>query len=226
MAGLLDPRFGDGRTLSSYTPTMRERATDYVRGLLFSDDREGQQQAERVMDVAEMPLGLLTDAYDATRAASEGRLGEAAMLGAMALVPGKAPRELSGITSPKIVKSEPRVADYIEPGSVMIRYNDPDTGSFMDIVTRPKGARSASVIGLEVPEEHRGRGIGMALQSAVMNDFPSMMGQVSSKAAAVNAYKAGRRPINNPNATLEDVFKAIDEDSSVNLATLLSGVQQ
>lgn len=118
-----------------------------------------------------------------------------------------------------IRRSEPFPADYIEPGSIRYRYEHPDTSSFMEIVTRPKGARSASVIGLEVPEEYRGTGIGKALQERVLQDYPSLMGQVSSKAAAVNAYKAGRRPLANPNATLEDVFKMIDEDSSVNLAT-------
>jgi predicted GNAT family acetyltransferase len=119
----------------------------------------------------------------------------------------------------KIVKSDPSPAEYIEPGSMRYLYQHPETGSYMEIVTRPKGARSASVIGLEVPEEYRGQGIGKALQGAVLNDFPSLMGQVSSKAAAVNAYKAGRRPIGNPNATIEDIFKMIDEDSSINLAT-------
>jgi hypothetical protein len=118
-----------------------------------------------------------------------------------------------------IQKSDPFPVDYIEPGSLRYKYEHPDTSSFMEIITRPKGARSASVIGLEVPEEYRGTGIGKALQERVLQDFPSLMGQVSSKAAAVNAYKAGRRPLSNPNATIEDVFKMIDEDSSVNLAT-------
>ena len=46
-----------------------------------------------------------------------------------------------------------------------------------------------------------------------------MQGQVSSKAAAKTAFDLGRRPVNNPNATLNDVFKAIDEFSSVNLVS-------
>lgn len=136
---------------------------------------------------------------------------------ALKLIAGSSDDAANRIAS--IRRSEPFPADYIEPGSVRYRYEHPDTSSFMEIITRPKGARSASVIGLEVPEEYRGTGIGKALQERVLQDYPSLMGQVSSKAAAVNAYKAGRRPLANPNATLEDVFKMIDEDSSVNLAT-------
>ena len=45
------------------------------------------------------------------------------------------------------------------------------------------------------------------------------MGQVSSKYAARNAYKIGRRPIDNPDATLLEVLEAIDKKSSVNMAT-------
>ena len=202
--------------LTAYTPTLREKATDWLRTKLFSDDRAGQGRAERVMDVAALtPFGFATDVYDAGREAGMGNLGGAGLMLGMAGMPGPSPKR----PAPNIIKSEPRPAEYIEQGSVMIRYSDPETGGFMDIVTRPKGQRSVSVIGLEVPEEFRGMGIGKALQDAVLNDFPSLMGQVSSKAAAVNAYKRGRRPLNNPNASLEDVFKAIDEDSSVNLAT-------
>lgn len=89
MAGLLDdPRLGDGRTLSSYQPTLRERATDYVRGLLFSDDREGQQRAERVLDVVDATgLGLPMDFYDAGREAGMGNYGAAGVLGAMTALP-------------------------------------------------------------------------------------------------------------------------------------------
>lgn len=136
---------------------------------------------------------------------------------ALKLIAGSSDDAAKRIAS--IRKSEPFPVDYIEPGSVRYRYEHPDTSAFMEIITRPKGARSASVIGLEVPEEYRGTGIGKALQERVLQDYPSLMGQVSSKAAAVNAYRAGRRPLANPNATLEDVFKMIDEDSSVNLAT-------
>jgi len=84
-------------------------------------------------------------------------------------------------------------------------------------VKRPDN--TASVLGLEVPEAFRGKGIGESLQSQVMQDFPAMMGQVSSKAAAKTAYRLGRRPPNQPNASLDDVFKIMDENSSVNLVS-------
>ena len=50
-----------------------------------------------------------------------------------------------------------------------------------------------------------------------MNEIPDLMGQVSSKAAAVNAYRLGRRPAVNPDATLEETLALIDQDSSVNM---------
>lgn len=100
-------------------------------------------------------------------------------------------------------------------GTERVRYTDPASGGTMEVVVRPDG--SASVLELEVPEEFRGQGIGQSLQDKVMQDFPMMGGQVSSKAAATTAYRLGRRPPNNPDATLEDVFAEIDEMSSVNM---------
>jgi len=102
-------------------------------------------------------------------------------------------------------------------GSKRIKYTDPNSGGVIDVLQRPDG--SASVLGLEVPEQMRGQGIGQVLQSQVMQDFPEMMGQVSSKAAAKTAYRLGRRPPNEPNATLDDVYKIMDEYSSVNLVS-------
>jgi len=102
-------------------------------------------------------------------------------------------------------------------GTERVRYTDPNSGGTMEVVVRPDG--SASVLELEVPEGFRGQGIGQALQSRVMQDFPVMGGQVSSRAAATTAYRLGRRPYGRPDATIEDVFRAIDEDSSVNLIT-------
>jgi predicted GNAT family acetyltransferase len=100
-------------------------------------------------------------------------------------------------------------------GSERVRYTDPQSGGTMEVVVRPNG--QASVLELEVPDEFRGQGIGQSLQARVMQDFPVMGGQVSSKAAATTAYRLGRRPYGQPDATLEDVFRIIDEDSSVNL---------
>jgi predicted GNAT family acetyltransferase len=106
-------------------------------------------------------------------------------------------------------------SDIFGAGAQRIRYTDPKSGGAIDVLSRPDG--TASVLGLEVPETFRGQGIGSLLQSKVLQDFPDMQGQVSSKAAATNAYKLGRRPPNMPNATIDDVYKMIDEDSSVNL---------
>lgn len=100
-------------------------------------------------------------------------------------------------------------------GTERVRYTDPKSGGTMEVVVRPDG--SASVLELEVPETSRGKGIGQSLQERVMQDFPVMGGQVSSKAAATTAYRLGRRPVGKPNATLEDVFAEMDDMSSVNM---------
>lgn len=102
-------------------------------------------------------------------------------------------------------------------GAERIRYSHPESGGSIEVLKRPDG--SASVLSLEVPEAFRGKGIGENLQAKVLQDFPEMQGQVSSKAAATTAYRLGRRPPNQPNATLEDVFKLMDENSSVNLVS-------
>lgn len=100
-------------------------------------------------------------------------------------------------------------------GSQRIRYIDPKSNGSIEVLSRPDG--SASVLSLEVPKEFRGKKIGESLQKQVLEDFPDMQGQVSSKAAATTAYRLGRRPVDMPDATLKDVHKMIDEDSSVNM---------
>lgn len=109
------------------------------------------------------------------------------------------------------------VSSIFGQGAQQMRYTDPKTGSFIKLVEKPDG--TTSVLGLEVPKEFRGTGIGKELQAQAMKDFPVLQGQVSSKAAATNAYKLGRRPVDQPNATLQDVLKMIDADSSVNMVT-------
>ena len=102
-------------------------------------------------------------------------------------------------------------------GAQRVMYQDPKSGGAMEVLVKPDG--TASVLSLEVPETSRGKGIGQSLQAQVMQDYPEMMGQVSSKAAAKTAYRLGRRPPFKPDATLEDVYKMMDEDSSVNLVS-------
>jgi predicted GNAT family acetyltransferase len=108
-------------------------------------------------------------------------------------------------------------SDIFGAGAQRIRYTDPRSGGSIDVLARPDN--TASVLGLEVPETFRGQGIGGLLQSRVLQEFPDMQGQVSSKAAATTAYRLGRRPPNMPDATLDDVYKMIDENSSVNLVS-------
>lgn len=76
-------------TLSNYTPTMRERGADMLRGL-FSDDREGQRRAERLSDVLEAvtPYGFATGGYDAGRDMGGGNYLGGGLGLAMMLVPG------------------------------------------------------------------------------------------------------------------------------------------
>ena len=102
-------------------------------------------------------------------------------------------------------------------GATYKLYKHPESGGYIQVLERKDGP--ASVISLEVPEDFRGQGIGQELQAEAMKNHPSLMGQVSSKAAATTAYRLGRRPYGNPNASLEDVFKLIDENSSVNMLT-------
>lgn len=102
-------------------------------------------------------------------------------------------------------------------GAERVMYKDSKSGGMMEVLAKPDG--TASVLSLEVPETFRGKGIGQSLQAQVMQDFPEMMGQVSSKAAAKTAYRLGRRPPFEPSATLDDVYKLMDENSSVNLVS-------
>ena len=81
--------------LTSYTPTLRERATDWVRKKLFTDDRAGQQRAGRVMDVASVtPFGFGLDMYDAGREVGQGNLGAAGTTLAMSFAPGPSPKKI------------------------------------------------------------------------------------------------------------------------------------
>jgi predicted GNAT family acetyltransferase len=102
-------------------------------------------------------------------------------------------------------------------GAERVKYLDPKSNGTIEVLVKPDG--TASVLGLEVPEKFRGLGIGQSLQNKAMKDFSELQGQVSSKAAATTAYKLGRRPPFQPNATLQDVYKLMDENSSVNLVS-------
>ena len=102
-------------------------------------------------------------------------------------------------------------------GSTRFKYTEPNSGGSIEVLRKSDG--SASVLSLEVPEKFRGMKIGESLQAQVMQDFPVLQGQVSSKAAAKTAYRLGRRPPNQPDASLDEVYKIMDEYSSVNLVS-------
>ena len=107
--GYLPFGFAPSGELTSYTPTLRERATDWLRTKLFSDDRAGQDKANRVMDVVGVtPFGFALDTYDAGREAGIGNYGSAGMLGAMALAPG---------AKLKAFHASPNVFDEIRPSA-------------------------------------------------------------------------------------------------------------
>jgi predicted GNAT family acetyltransferase len=115
----------------------------------------------------------------------------------------------------EITKSD--ASNIFGQGAERVKYIDSQSKGTIEILVKPNG--TASVLGLEVPEKFRGLGIGQSLQAKAMQDFAEMQGQVSSKAAATTAYRLGRRPPFQPNATLKDVYNLIDENSSVNLVS-------
>jgi predicted GNAT family acetyltransferase len=141
--------------------------------------------------------------------------GDTEMLGEI-FQPAGTPRSL-GAAAPNLEVSRRDASNIFGEGAERVRYTDPQSGGTIEVVARPDG--TASVLELEVPEQFRGQGIGQNLQERVMQDFPMMGGQVSSKAAATTAYRLGRRPVGKPNATLEDVFAEIDDMSSVNMVS-------
>ena len=123
----------------------------------------------------------------------------------------------SGLLSDSFNVIKRDASDTFGAGTERIRYIDPKSGGTIEVLSKPDN--TASVMSLEVPEQFRGKKIGESLQARVLQDFPEMQGQVSSKAAAKTAYRLGRRPVGEPNATLDDVFKAIEDNSSVNLVS-------
>lgn len=91
MAGELPFGWAPSGELTAYTPTLRERVSDWLRPMLFTDDRAGQEKANRLTNWAETmipPFGFATQMYDTGRAGGEGDYLTAGTLGAMAFVPG------------------------------------------------------------------------------------------------------------------------------------------
>lgn len=161
------------------------------------------------LDAALQGLGV---AGDVATVAAPATLGTSAVLGALLKAPGAA-RKVTKATD--IVKDFKEAPSVFGEGARQVDFIDQETGSKLSVIER--NDETSSVIDLFVPEEHRGKGIGFKLQQQAMDEIPDLMGQVSSKAAAVNAYRLGRRPVVNPDATLEETLALIDQDSSVNM---------
>ena len=149
----------------------------------------------------------------APMAPAAGQLAKRAVMATKGLPVGASIRDVGA----KFNVASKDASEIFGSGATRFKYTEPQSGGSMEILARPDG--SASVLSLEVPEKFRGMKIGESLQSQAMQDFPVLQGQVSSKAAAKTAYRLGRRPPNEPNATLDDVYKIMDEYSSVNLVS-------
>jgi predicted GNAT family acetyltransferase len=166
----------------------------------------------------QMGLSVLNPDYEKIRKAAEpafalGLLGQASPLLAPLTKGLPVGASIKNVGKFDVVKRD--ASDIFGEGAQRIRYIDPKSNGQIEVLARQDG--TASVLSLEVPEKFRGKKIGESLQKQVLEDFPDMQGQVSSKAAATTAYRIGRRPVDMPDATLKDVHKMIDEDSSVNM---------
>lgn len=179
-------------------------------GPIVEPSIEGLKQANQF---AADSLNPTVGVEDAIGAFDEGRYLDALVDGGTALpIIGMSSAPARGAIR---VSSRSDASDIFGPGTERVMYEDPNTGGFMEVLTRQNGP--ASTIELYVPEAARGQGGGKRLLEQAMSDNPRFMGQVSSRAAAKNAYTAGRRPLDNTDATLEDVYRIIDEYSSVNM---------
>jgi ribosomal protein S18 acetylase RimI-like enzyme len=166
----------------------------------------------------EMGFSVLNPDYEKIKKVAEpafalGLLGQAAPMLAPLTKGLPVGASIKNVGKFDVVKRD--ASDIFGEGAQRIRYTDPKSSGSIEVLAKPDG--TASVLSLEVPEKFRGKKIGESLQKQVLEDFPDMQGQVSSKAAATTAYRIGRRPVDMPDATLKDVYKMIDEDSSVNM---------
>lgn len=178
-------------------PVLPEAA---LLGALGLNNNAIMSQTQRGMQAAKPMVGNAMESYMARTGLAPRIMPEGGLLGDKAFDVSKAD-----------------ASDIFGAGAQKTTYKDPESGGYIQVLTRPD--QPASVTALEVPEAFRQQGIGGSLQEQALKDFPNMQGQVSSKAAARSAYKQGRRPVGQPDATLDDVLRIIDEDSSVNLVS-------
>lgn len=102
-------------------------------------------------------------------------------------------------------------------GTSQVGFLHRDSGAKLMLIVRAN--EPASVLSLEVPEEHRRQGIAKDLQRAAMEAYPNLQGQVSSEYAARSAYALGRRPYSKPQASLQETLDLIAKNSSVNMVS-------
>lgn len=144
--------------------------------------------------------------------------GSTALMASLLAAPEQAE---AGPLAKVISKTINRQDDANLPWSSEAQYTHDQSGGFMRLGVYPDGR--VSTLELEVPEEFRRRGIGGELQESALRDYPEMQGQVSSKSALRNAYRLGRRPVEEPNATLERALEMQSQASSVNMKRPTSG---
>ena len=144
--------------------------------------------------------------------------GSTALMASLLAAPEEAE---AGPLAKVISKTINRQDDANLPWSSEAQYTHDQSGGFMRLGVYPDGR--VSTLELEVPEEFRRRGIGGELQESALRDYPEMQGQVSSKSALRNAYRLGRRPVEEPNATLERALEMQSQASSVNMKRPTSG---
>lgn len=96
--GNLPSWMGYQGSLSTYQPSLRETVMDSLRRTLFTDDRAGQDKADRLSNVMETmtPYGLMTGVNEATRSASQGDYAPAGLMAGLALLPGPDPKITAG----------------------------------------------------------------------------------------------------------------------------------
>jgi predicted GNAT family acetyltransferase len=185
-------QYPDGRT--EYSPAIPAMVNDPLAG---------------GADMIKNPVDYIRDPNKVTNVAAD-----VGMLGG--LLSGGVPRSALGSNAFRREVSD--ASGLFGKGAEKIKYIDDATGSDFSVVKKP-GTANVSVLDTNVPEGSRGKGVGKALLARALEDHPNMQGQIHSKAAAVNAYNAGRRPYDMPDATIEDVFGIMDDMSSVNMVT-------
>ena len=116
-------------------------------------------------------------------------------------------------TAPTFKTTETAARSQFGDGAKEITITHVESGGEIKLLQQADGR--VNVLDLGVPEKSRMKGIGKSLQRQAQELYPEMSAQTSSKYAAKAAYDLGQRPPGKPDATLEDVYRAIDERSSV-----------